>query len=98
MAHSAWTPLTSGRGKAQEYSAVRVNEAKAKGVADPDDFTLHTGVKDPNEPFRFSFPDLTGKTVSNTDASFRGTVVLINVTGSWCLQLPRRSAFPRSTL
>ena len=76
--------LTSGRGKAQEYTAVRVNEAKAKGVADPDDFTLHTGVKNPDEPFRFSFPDLTGKTVSNTDARFRGKVVLVNVTGSWC--------------
>ena len=76
--------LLSGRGKAQEYSAVRVNEAKAKGVADPDDFTQHTSVNDPSEVFHFSFPDLTGKTVSNTDAKFQGKVLLVNVTGSWC--------------
>ena len=76
--------LTAGRGKAQEYSAVRVTEAKSKGVADPDDFTKHTGVKDPNEAFHFSFPDLTGKVVSNTDAKFQGKVLLVNVTGSWC--------------
>jgi thiol-disulfide isomerase/thioredoxin len=76
--------LLSGRGKVQEYSAVKATEAKAKGVADPDDFTLHTSVKDPNEAFRFSFPDLNGKIISNTDARFRGKVVLVNVTGSWC--------------
>ena len=76
--------LIAGRGKAQEYSAVRVTEARSKGVADPDDFTKHTSVKDPNEPFHFSFPDLTGKIVSNTDAKFQGKVLLVNVTGSWC--------------
>jgi thiol-disulfide isomerase/thioredoxin len=41
-------------------------------------------VKDPTQPFPFSFPDVSGKIVSNTDAKFRGKVVLINISGSWC--------------
>jgi thiol-disulfide isomerase/thioredoxin len=41
-------------------------------------------VKDPNEPFRFSFPDLNGKTVANTDPRFKGKVTLVEITGSWC--------------
>jgi peroxiredoxin len=41
-------------------------------------------VKDPSEPLRFSFPDLNGKLVSNTDARFRGKVLLVNIGGSWC--------------
>ena len=41
-------------------------------------------VKDPAEPFRFSFPDLQGRVVSNTDPKFRGKVVLVNISGSWC--------------
>ena len=41
-------------------------------------------MKDPAEPFRFSFPDMQGQIVSNTDARFRGKVVLVNISGSWC--------------
>jgi thiol-disulfide isomerase/thioredoxin len=41
-------------------------------------------VKDPTEPLRFSFPDLAGKIVSNTDDKFRGKVVIVNIGGSWC--------------
>jgi thiol-disulfide isomerase/thioredoxin len=41
-------------------------------------------VKDASEPLQFSFPDLNGKLVSNTDEQFRGKVVIVNVTGSWC--------------
>ena len=48
------------------------------------DASQHTGVKDPSKPFNFSFPDLNGQIVSNTDARFQGKVVLINITGSWC--------------
>src|SRR5262245_2533112 len=39
---------------------------------------------DTTEPFRFAFPDLQGHLVSNTDARFRGKVVLVDVFGSWC--------------
>jgi len=63
---------------------VRPAEARARNLPPPDDFNRHTGVKDPSEPFRFSFPDLAGHLVSNTDARFRGKVVLVEITGSWC--------------
>ena len=65
-------------------TAVRPEQARAKGLAEPVDANQHTGVKDPSKPFSFSFPDLNGQIVSNTDARFRGKVLLINVTGSWC--------------
>jgi thiol-disulfide isomerase/thioredoxin len=68
----------------KKMTAVRAEQAHAKGVPDPADPTRHTSVKDPSEPFRFSFPDLDGRMVSNTDARFRGKVVLVNITGSWC--------------
>src|SRR5262249_50663971 len=41
-------------------------------------------VKDPTEPLRFSFPNLNGRMVSNTDDQFRGKVVIVNIGGSWC--------------
>jgi thiol-disulfide isomerase/thioredoxin len=67
-----------------EMKAVRPAEARAKGLPEPTDADLHTTVKDPNAPFAFSFPDLNGHVVSDTDPRFRGKVVLINITGSWC--------------
>jgi thiol-disulfide isomerase/thioredoxin len=67
-----------------EMKAVRPAEARAKGLPEPTDADLHTTVKDPRAPFAFSFPDLNGNVISNTDPRFRGKVVLINITGSWC--------------
>ena len=46
--------------------------------------TEQTTVKDPSKPFVFSFPNLTGKMVSNTDPQFDGKVVIVAVGGSWC--------------
>jgi thiol-disulfide isomerase/thioredoxin len=71
------------RGAPTVYTAVKPAIAKEKGIA-PSDFTTHTGVKDPNEVFAFSFPDLKGNLVSNADPKFRDKVVVVNVTGSWC--------------
>lgn len=34
--------------------------------------------------FKFSFPDLHGKTVSSADERFKGKVVFVDVWGSWC--------------
>jgi thiol-disulfide isomerase/thioredoxin len=67
-----------------QRTAVRWEVAHAKGLPEPTDPMKQTSVKDPNDPFRFSFPDLSGRTVSNADAKFRGKVVLVNITGSWC--------------
>jgi peroxiredoxin len=41
-------------------------------------------VRDPNEVFAYSFPDINGKLVSNEDPRFKGKVVLAIVTGTRC--------------
>ena len=66
------------------YLVVRSSEARAKGIPDPPDPSRYTTVKDPTTPFQFAFPDLTGTIVSNTDARFRGKVVIVAIGGSWC--------------
>jgi thiol-disulfide isomerase/thioredoxin len=73
-----------GQRNGDVVTAVRLDEARAKHLPLPTDPTAHTGVKDPTKPFVFSFPDLNGNIVSNTDERFKGKVVLINITGSWC--------------
>jgi thiol-disulfide isomerase/thioredoxin len=39
---------------------------------------------DTTSPFRFAFPDLNGRMVTERDARFRGKVVLVDIFGSWC--------------
>lgn len=39
---------------------------------------------DTAQPFRFAFPDLDGRMVTNDDARFRGKVVVVDVIGTWC--------------
>jgi thiol-disulfide isomerase/thioredoxin len=68
----------------ESMNAIRPAEAQAKGLPEPTDPAKHTGMKDSSGPFHFSFPDLTGKVVSDNDPRFRGKVVLVNITGSWC--------------
>ena len=75
--------MTDLHGSSQ-LTATRPDVARAKGLPPPTDPDHHTTVKDASEPFKFSFPDLNGKIVSNTDARFQGKVVLVNITGSWC--------------
>jgi len=67
-----------------KLTATRSTEAKAKGLPEPTDPSKHTSVKDPTKPFTFAFNDISGKPVTNEDPRFRGKVVLINITGSWC--------------
>jgi thiol-disulfide isomerase/thioredoxin len=50
----------------------------------PPDAMNYTRMRNPTEPFRFSYPDLDGKIVSSDDARFRNKVVLVTITGSWC--------------
>jgi thiol-disulfide isomerase/thioredoxin len=73
--------LQDGR---KELTAVRADEAKAKGLPQPSDPTKFTTVQDPTKPFTFAFNDINGKPVSSEDARFKGKVVLLNITGSWC--------------
>lgn len=64
--------------------ARRPAEARKENLPAPTDPAAQTTVKDPSVPLAFSFPDLTGKIVSNTDAAFRGKVVIVAIGGSWC--------------
>jgi thiol-disulfide isomerase/thioredoxin len=70
--------------KDQPLVAVRSEVARAKRLPEPSDPSKFTSVKDPTEPLRFNFPDLNGRLVANTDERFRGKVLLVNITGSWC--------------
>jgi peroxiredoxin len=68
----------------QNLVARRPAQARAAslpGMADP---TQQTTVKDPSARFAFSFPDLNGKVISNTDPQFDGKVVIVAIGGSWC--------------
>jgi thiol-disulfide isomerase/thioredoxin len=67
-----------------ELVGARENAPRAAAIGTPTDPAEHTTVKDPSQPFRFSFPDLQGRIVSNTDPKFAGKVVLVNISGSWC--------------
>ncbi len=79
-ADGSLTLLQNGQ---QTLAAYKLTDARAKDAV-PTAPTQFTRVKNPAEPFRFSYPDLDGKLVSNTDARFKGKVVLISITGSWC--------------
>jgi thiol-disulfide isomerase/thioredoxin len=83
------TPASDGtlsvvQNKDNPFTAVRADQARTKGLPQPSDPSRFTSVKDPTEPFRFSFPDLNGRVVSNTDEKFRGKVVIVSISGSWC--------------
>ena len=39
---------------------------------------------DTTEPFRFAFPDLEGRIVTERDPRFEGKVVVVDVFGTWC--------------
>lgn len=78
----AVAPL-SGR-FAPKLIAYRPEIAKAKGLPEPDNYQTHTGIRDPNEVFKFKFPDDRGNIVSNEDTRFKGKVVLAVVSGTWC--------------
>jgi thiol-disulfide isomerase/thioredoxin len=39
---------------------------------------------DTTVPFRFAFPDLDGRVVTERDPRFRGKVVMVDVFGTWC--------------
>jgi thiol-disulfide isomerase/thioredoxin len=67
-----------------KYAAIREASARAQNLPAPTDPFHHTSVKDANEPFRFSFPDLNGKLISSTDERFRNKVVVVAISGSWC--------------
>jgi hypothetical protein len=76
--------LSVVQNKDAALTAIRADQALAKGLPQPSDPSRFTSVSDPTEPLRFSFPDLDGKIVSNTDPRFQGKVVIVGIGGSWC--------------
>jgi peroxiredoxin len=68
----------------QNLVARRPAQARAAALPGPTDPTQQTKMKDPSAPFVFSFHDLSGKLVSNTDPQFQGKVVIVAIGGSWC--------------
>jgi thiol-disulfide isomerase/thioredoxin len=83
------TPQADGtlavvQNKDNPLTAIRSEIARAKGLPEPNDPSRFTTMRDPTEPLRFSFPDLSGRIVSNTDDRFRGKVVIVSISGSWC--------------
>jgi peroxiredoxin len=76
--------LRGDAGDQQNLVARRPAEARAAKLVGPTDPTEQTRMKDPSARFVFSFPDLTGKVVSNADPQFDGKVVIVAIGGSWC--------------
>ena len=70
--------------KRTRLTAVREEHARERNVAAPADPSTHSFAKDAAEPFRFSFPDADGHTISNTDPRFQNKVVVVGITGTWC--------------
>jgi thiol-disulfide isomerase/thioredoxin len=68
----------------QNLVARRPAQARAAKLVGPTDPTEQTTMKDPSARFKFSFPDLSGRVVSNTDPQFDGKVVIVAIGGSWC--------------
>jgi len=67
-----------------ELVAAKEGAARAAALGAPTDPAEHTRMKNPNDRFQFSFPDLDGRTVTHADPKFAGKVVLVNISGSWC--------------
>jgi peroxiredoxin len=72
------------KAQSRDLVARRLAEARKENLAAPTESSKQTRVKDPSAPFTFSFPDLSGKRVSNTDSRFNGKVVIVAIGGSWC--------------
>lgn len=68
----------SGNHYKEPWVAVRNNSYE---LTDPNTLTY---LKEGYDKIEFSFPDLSGKQVSLTDARFKGKAVIIQIMGSWC--------------
>ncbi|MEP6573520.1 MAG: TlpA disulfide reductase family protein, partial [Gemmatimonadota bacterium] len=67
-------------GQRSETPWIAVRSSGASHLKSPTEITQ----ADTSAPFQFSFPDLQGHMVRNTDARFRNKVLLVDIFGSWC--------------
>lgn len=80
-------------GGLQSFPAHR-RQAVMRVVAEAaDDPFHHTYLINPAKPLSFSFRDLSGKLVANTDPQFVGKVVVVAVGGSWCPNCQEEAPF-----
>jgi peroxiredoxin len=63
---------------------------EAAALADPDSLTF---LKSGYDRLTFSFPNVTGETVSLSDPKFQGKVVIVVLAGSWCPNCHDEAAF-----
>jgi thiol-disulfide isomerase/thioredoxin len=59
---------------------IAVRSTGARHLKAPTEITT----ADTSGPFRFAFPDLQGRVVTQSEARFQGKVVLVDIFGSWC--------------
>jgi thiol-disulfide isomerase/thioredoxin len=78
------TPKDGFGGIARNLVAYRQSDAEAKGLPQPDNYQTHTGILNPKKKFTFKFPDADGKIVSSDDPQFKGKVLIVSITGTWC--------------
>jgi thiol-disulfide isomerase/thioredoxin len=62
----------------EQWQGVRNEQSR---LPDPEFLTM---LRPGSSKFKFAFPDLNGKMVSNTDERFAGKVVIAQLMGSWC--------------
>jgi thiol-disulfide isomerase/thioredoxin len=85
QADGSLTLETAAHGGGLQSSLAHREPAKQNvGLSGADDPLHHTYLKDPDRPLAFSFRDLNGKLVSNTDSQFAHKVVIVSIGGSWC--------------
>jgi thiol-disulfide isomerase/thioredoxin len=72
-------------GGIKALSAFTAERAKDAAAADPNALAGGlTHVKDPQEAFRFSGVDQSGKKVDQSSPEFKGKAVIVDIFGTWC--------------
>jgi thiol-disulfide isomerase/thioredoxin len=72
-------------GGMKSLSPFTAERAKDAAAADPNALAGSlTHVKDPQEPFRFSGVDESGRTVDQSSSQFKGKAVIVDIFGTWC--------------
>ncbi len=74
--------IGSGLAGVVPFTATRTSDT---AVVDPNaEGGKLTRVTDPQQPFRFSGTDATGKTVDQNSPEFKGKAVIVDIFGTWC--------------
>lgn len=83
LVEAALTPDGGLQGQLNSTAPFR-GQRRMESASNAPDAMQYTRMRRAREPFRFSYPGLNGNLVTNTDPRFRGKVLLVTITGSWC--------------